>query len=277
MPGLTRRSRIMLGIAVAVLAVLLIGPRFIDTYVNWLWFGELGYRSVFTTVLFTRLIVLAVTAVVVAAVVYAALALAYRNRPVFVPTNGPNDPVARYRTAVMSKLRLFSLGVPVLVGLMSGLVAQSYWPRVQLFLHGGSFGVADPQFGKDLGFYAFQLPFYRLVLSFLFVTLFLAFLANLLTHYIFGGLRLSGGIGAVSRAARIQLISLIGVMVLLKAAAYWLDRFELLSNTRMGKPFTGAGYTDINAVLPAKLILLAIALICAAAVFSALFLSLIHI
>jgi uncharacterized membrane protein (UPF0182 family) len=270
MAALNRRSRVLLGIAIAVLAVLLIGPRFIDTYVDWLWFGELGYRSVFTTVLFTRLIVLAVVAVVVAAIVYAALALAYRNRPVFVPTNGPNDPVARYRTAVMTKLRLFSLGVPVLTGLMAGLVAQSYWPRVQLFLHGGNFGTADPQFGRDLGFYAFQLPFYRLVLSFLFVALFLAFLANLMTHYIFGGIRLAGGVGAVSRAARIQLISLIGVMVLLKAAAYWLDRYELLSHTRMGKPFTGAGYTDINAVLPAKLILMAIAVICAVAVFSAL-------
>jgi uncharacterized membrane protein (UPF0182 family) len=77
-------------------------------------------------------------------------------------------------------------------------------------------------------------------------------------------------VGAVSRAARVQLISLLGVLVLLKAAAYWLDRYELLSHTRLGKPFTGAGYTDINAVLPAKLILLAIAIICAAAVFSAL-------
>ncbi len=57
--------------------------------------------------------------------------------------------------------------------------------------------------------------------------------------------------------------------MLLKAVAYWFDRYELLSHTRSGKPFTGAGYTDINAVLPAKLILMAIAVICAAAVFSA--------
>ena len=85
-------------------------------------------------------------------------------------------------------------------------------------------------------------------------------IANLLGHYLFGGIRLSGRTGALSRAARIQLISLIGTLVLLKAFAYWLDRYELLSHTRSGKPFTGAGYTDINAVLPAKLILLAIAL-----------------
>src|SRR6202022_4056661 len=108
-----------------------------------------------------------------------------------------------------------------------------------------------------------------LVLSFFFVALFLAFAANLLAHYVFGGIRLSGRTGALSRSARIQLISLIGTLVLLKAFAYWLDRYELLSHTRAGKPFTGAGYTDINAVLPAKLILLAIAVICAVAVFSA--------
>ena len=100
--------------------------------------------------------------------------------------------------------------------------------------------------------------------------MFLAFVTNLLGHYIFGGIRLTGRSGALSRAARIQLVVLVGVLVLLKVFAYWLDRYELLSHSRSGKPFTGAGYTDINAVLPAKLILMAIALICAIAVFSAL-------
>lgn len=108
------------------------------------------------------------------------------------------------------------------------------------------------------------------MLTYLFIAVFLAFLANLVGHYIFGGIRLAGRSGALSRPARIQLVALIGTLVLLKAVAYWFDRYELLSHTRGGKPFTGAGYTDINAVLPAKLILMAIALICAAAVFSAL-------
>jgi uncharacterized protein len=269
MPKLTRRSRILIAAALAVVVLLLVGPRLIDGYVDWLWFGELGYRSVFTTVLFTRIIIFLVVSVLIGAIVFAGLALAYRTRPVFVPTAGPNDPVARYRTAVMSRLRLVGIGVPAFIGLLAGIVAQSYWVRIQLFLHGGSFGISDPQFGKDLGFYAFDLPFYRLVLSYLFVATFLAFVANLLGHYLFGGIRLAGRTGALSRSARIQLITLVGILILLKAFAYWLDRYELLSHTRGGKPFTGAGYTDINAVLPAKLILLAIALICAVAVFSA--------
>ncbi|GAA2779514.1 UPF0182 family protein [Mycolicibacterium pallens] len=270
MPKLTRRSRILIGIALTVVVLLLVGPRLVDAYVDWLWFGELGYRSVFSTVLVTRIVVFLVATLVVGAIVFAGLALAYRTRPVFVPTAGPNDPVARYRTAVMARLKLFGIGVPAVIGLFSGAIAQSYWARVQLFLHGGDFGVTDPQFGKDLGFYAFDLPFYRLVLTYLFIAVFLAFLANLVSHYIFGGIRLAGRSGALSRPARIQLVALIGTLVLLKAVAYWFDRYELLSHTRGGKPFTGAGYTDINAVLPAKLILMAIALICAAAVFSAL-------
>jgi len=268
MPKLTQRSRILITIALAVILLLLVGPRFIDGYVDWLWFGELGYRSVFTTVLLTRLVVFLVVGLLVGGIVFAGLALPYRTRPVFVPSNG-NDPVARYRTVVMSRLRVLGTGIPVAIGLLAGIVAQTYWVRVQLFLHGGDFGIDDPQFGKDLGFYAFDLPFYRLILSFFFVALFLAFVANLLAHYVFGGIRLSGRTGALSRSARVQLISLVGTLVLLKAVAYWLDRYELLSHTRGGKPFTGAGYTDINAVLPAKLILLAIALICAAAVFTA--------
>ncbi len=269
MPKLTRRSRILIAIALAVIVLLLVGPRLIDAYVDWLWFGELGYRSVFTTVLATRLVVFLVVGLIVGSIVFAGLGLAYRVRPVFVPSNGANDPVARYRILVISRLRLVGIGVPTAIGLLTGIIAQTYWVRIQLFLQGGDFGIDDPQFGKDLGFYAFDLPFYRLVISYLLVMLFLAFLANLLAHYIFGGIRLSGRTGALSRPARIQLVSLIGALVLLKAVAYWLDRYELLSHTRAGKPFTGAGYTDINAVLPAKFIMLAIALICAAAVFSA--------
>src|SRR6202034_1321948 len=268
MPKLTRRSRTLIAIALTVIGLLLVGPRLIDAYVDWLWFGELGYRSVFGTVLVTRLIVFVVIGLLVGGIVFAGLGLAYRTRPVFVPSNG-NDPVARYRTVVMSRLRVIGTGIPVAIGLLAGVVAQTYWVRIQLFLHGGDFGIHDPQFGKDLGFYAFDLPFYRLVLRLFFVALFLAFAANVLSHYIFSGIRLSGRTGALTRAARIQLISLVGTLVLLKAVAYWLDRYELLSHTRGGKPFTGAGYTDINAVLPAKLILLAIAVICAAAVFSA--------
>ncbi|OQS20408.1 membrane protein [Nocardia donostiensis] len=268
LPSLSRRSRVLLLAAVVLAALLLVGPRLVDTYTNWLWFGAVGFRGVYLTVLLTRILTFAVVAVVVGAIVWLALQLAYRSRPVFVPSAGPNDPIARYRTTVMSRLRLFGIGIPALLGVLSGLVAQSSWVTVQLFLHGGSFDQTDPQFGLDIGFYAFDLPFYRMVLNWLFVAVIIAFFANLVTHYIFGGLRLTGREGTLTTPARVQLAVLAGLFVLSKAIAYWFDRYELLMSRRKEPTFTGGSFTDINAVLPAKLILLSIAVICALAFFA---------
>ncbi|MBF6086795.1 UPF0182 family protein [Nocardia cyriacigeorgica] len=268
LPSLSRRSRVLLVAAVVLAALLLVGPRLVDTYTNWLWFGEVGFRDVYITVLWTRIAIFAVVGLLVGLVVWAALMLAYRSRPVFVPTAGPNDPIARYRTTVMSRLRLFGIGIPVLLGVLSGLVAQSNWVTVQLFLHGGSFGETDPEFNLDVGFYAFDLPFYRMILNWLFVAIVIAFFANLVTHYIFGGLRLSGREGTLTNAARIQLAVIAGTFVLLKAIAYWFDRYELLMSSRKEPTFNGASFTDINSVLPAKLILMSIAIICAIAFFA---------
>jgi uncharacterized membrane protein (UPF0182 family) len=266
-PGLSRRSRLLLIAGVVLLVVLFGGTRLVETYVNWLWFGEVGQRGVFTTVIVTRAVLFLVFTVLVAGAISGALLLAYRSRPVFVPVAGPDDPVARYRTTIMTRLRWFGLGIPLVVGVLSGLVAQASWTTVQLWMNGTSFGTTDPVFNLDVGFYAFDLPFYRLILDWLFVILVLAFLANLVTHYIFGGLRLAGRGGQLTRAARVQLATLAGVFVLVKAVAYWFDRYALLSSNRNTR-FTGATYTDLNAVLPARLILLAIAIICAASFFA---------
>ncbi len=268
LPSLSRRSRILLVTALVIAALLLVGPRLTDAYTSWLWFGEVGFRRVFTTVLVTRILLFLVVGIVVGMVVWAAMLAAYRTRPVFVPVSGPSDPIARYRSTVMGRLKLFGIGIPVLVGLLSGLVAQSSWATVQLFLHGGAFGIQDPQFHLDVGFYAFDLPFYKLILNWLFVAVVIAFFANLVTHYIFGGLRLAGREGNLTRPARIQLAVIAGTFVLLKAVAYWFDRYSLLSSTRKEPTFDGGSYTDINAVLPAKLILMSIAIICAIAFFA---------
>ena len=128
-------------------------------------------------------------------------------------------------------------------------------------------------FGHDISFYVFQLPFYRWLLSWLFVAIAVSFVAALVAHYLFGGIRLAGRNGAVAPPARAHLAVLAGTFVLFKAVAYFFDRYELLFSDRKaaegGANFFGATYTDLNAAMPAKLILLIIAVICAAAFFSA--------
>ncbi|OLT09040.1 hypothetical protein BJF78_06355 [Pseudonocardia sp. CNS-139] len=269
-PTLSRRTRILLIVAGIVVLLLLGGSRLINFYVDWLWFGEVGYRNVFTTVLFTQILQFLIGALLIGGLVALSLWVAYRTRPVFVPVSGPEDPIARYRTVIIQRLRLFGIGIPLIVGVIAGLAAQGDWQTVQMFLNSTPFGVTDAEFGIDVSFYAFQLPFYRYLLDWLFVAVAIAFVVSLITHYIFGGIRLTGRAGQVSGPARAQLAILAGVFVLLKAVAYYFDRYELLYSNR-SDIFTGATYTDLNAVMPAKLILLFISLICAAAFFAAVF------
>jgi uncharacterized membrane protein (UPF0182 family) len=265
-PSLSRRARILIAVGAAALLLLIIGSRLVDTYVDWLWFGEVGFRSVFSTVLVTRLLQLMIVGLVVGGLLALNIVIAYRTRPVFVPVGGPDDPVARYRTAILARSRLFGVGVPLVVGLIAGLSALGDWQTVQLYLHGTSFGVSDPQFHKDVGFYAFKLPFYRYLLGWAFVAVVISFIGALITHYLFGGLRLAQRGAQLSGPARVQLAVLAGIFVLLKAIAYFLDRYGLLFSRR-NPLFTGASYTDLNAVLPAKIILMCIAVICAVAFF----------
>lgn len=271
-PTLTRRTRILL-IAAGILVLLLLGgSRLLNLYVDWLWFGEVGFRSVFSTKLFTGVLLFLIGGLLIGGLAALSMWIAYRSRPVFVPVSGPEDPIARYRTLIIQRVRLFAIGIPVVIGLIAGFASQApgNWQLVQLFLNSTPFGTTDPVFNIDISFYTFQLPFYRFLLDWLFVAVAIGFVVALITHYIFGGIRLTGRAGQVSGAARAQLAVLAGVFVLLKAIAYFFDRYELLFSNR-SDIFDGATYTDLNAVMPAKLILLFISIICAAAFFAAVF------
>ncbi len=271
MPKLSRRAWILLILGGVVLVALIAGSRLLGTYVNWLWFGAVDYRQVMTTQLLTRLGLGVGVAVFVGAVVWLSLWLAYRSRPVFVPASGPDDPLARYRTVAPERSRLFGLGIPLVVAVFSGLAGQAQWQVVQLFFHSVPFGQTDPQFGNDISFYTFELPFWRMLLTWAFVAVALGFFAALVTQYIFGGIRLAGRTGQFSVAARVQLAVWAGVFVLLKAVDYFLARYDLLLSSR-NDLFTGASYTDLHAVLPVQLILMFIALFCAVAFFAVIFL-----
>src|SRR4051794_7708460 len=174
-PTLSRRTRILLILAGIVVLLLLGGARLINFYVDWLWFGEVGYRDVFTTVLFTRIVQFLVGGLLIGGLVALSLWIAYRSRPGFVPVTGPEDPIARYRTLIIGRLRLFAIGIPVVIGVVAGFAAQGDWQTVQQFVNSTPFGVTDPEFGIDIGFYAFELPFYRYVLDWLFIAVAVSF------------------------------------------------------------------------------------------------------
>jgi uncharacterized membrane protein (UPF0182 family) len=273
-PVLTRRTRILAAVCGLAFVALLAGSWLLSFYVNWLWFGSVGFRQVYATVLGTRVAQFVAITSVFGLSLALTLRTAFRARPMFVPVSSPTDQTARFRTVIIQRPRVFAVGVPLLIGLFAGLATQDDWQTTQLFLHSTPFGTSDPGFGMDIGFYAFDLPFYRRALTLLFVAVALCFMASLITHYIFGGVRRTGRTSQVSVPARAQLALLAGTFVLLKAIAYWLDRYSMLlsSSSDNGGVFSGASYTDLNAVIPAKTILVFISVICAATFFAGVFL-----
>ena len=255
--------------AVSVLGVILIVlPMLVGLYTDFLWFGELDFRSVFNKMVLARVVLFVVFAAIGGAIAFFAARIAWKGRPGL--DSDPFAPNAKYRAQLEQGIRSILVWVPLVVAMFAGLAGQGLWRTLLLALNGESFGVNDAQFGRDLGFYAFQLPAITALVDILSMLLVVAFLIGAVTHYLLGGIRiasnLTGATGGVSKAARVQLAVTAGLWMLLKAASYWLERYQLLY--ARNDIFTGASYTSVNAMLPAKIILTIIAVLVAVAFFA---------
>jgi len=266
-PTLSRRAKLILGaIAVLLLLFTVIGT-LTNVYVDYLWFDETKYTAVFWTELQTRALLFAVAGVATGGLVATAVYLAYRYRPTFRPMSLEQQNLERYRQSLEPRRGLVLGAVAVVLGLFAGFTAQGSWQTWLTFRNGTDFGKTDPQFGIDLSFFVFDYPFYRLALGFGFAIVLLALIGSVLTHYVFGGLRLQTPGQKLTAAARVQISVLVGLFVALKAVGYWLDRYGLVYSQR-GEVFTGASYTDVNALLVPKTILVFVASFCAIAFFA---------
>ncbi|WP_347060726.1 UPF0182 family protein [Blastococcus sp. HT6-30] len=266
-PTLSRRAKLVIG-AIAVLLVLFtVVGTLTNVYVDYLWFDSTGFTEVFWTELQTRALLFAVAGVATGGLTALAMYLAYRFRPTFRPMSLEQQNLERYRQSLEPRRGLVLTGIAVVLGLFAGFTAQSSWETWLSFRNSTDFGRTDPQFSIDLSFFVFDYPFYRLLLGFGFAIVILALIGSLLTHYVFGGLRLQTPGQKLTPAARVQLSVLLGFFLALKAVAYWLDRYGLVYSDR-GVVFTGASYTDVNALLVPKTILVFVAAVCAVAFFA---------
>ena len=246
----------------AVIAFLVLITIVAGVWTDFLWYRSIHYSSVFGTTYGTRWAMFFVAGLFMAVVTGANAALAYRLRPIYRPVPAPGQGGDAYRMAIDPHRRLL-LGVLLgVVGVISGITAAGSWRTWMLFANQVPFGKTDPQFHIDLSFFVFTYPFIRMVLSYLFAAVLISLVLAALVHYLYGGLRMQGRRPRVTMAAQAHLFVLFGVFVLLKAVAYWVDRYGIDFSQR-GAVTTGASYTDVNAVLPAKTVLAVIAVLCA--------------
>jgi len=230
-------------------------------WTDFLWYSSVGKTRVFSTAYSTKWLLFGVTAVIMTAIIGTNIVLAYRTRPEEPPSGPEHQGVEAYRQAIDPHRRGVLVVLLGLIGLISGLAAASNWQTWLLFIDRVPFGVKDPQFHQDISFFINVYPFLRMALSFLFAAVLLSLVLSAVVHVLYGGLRLARK-AQPSRAARAHLFVLIGVFVALKAVAYWIDRYAIDFSQR-GVVQTGASYTDVHAVLPAKTVLAVIAVICA--------------
>ncbi|WP_189953913.1 UPF0182 family membrane protein [Streptomyces alanosinicus] len=269
----SRRARTLL-MTLGVLAVLgMAFTMFAGFWTDWLWYRSVHYSSVFTTMLWTKIGLFFVFGLLMAVAVGVNIWLAHRLRPPLSAMSMEQQSLDRYRMGIAPYKKWLLLAVTALVGLIAGASAAGQWRTWLMWVNGVPFHQKDPQFHLDVSFYAFDLPWYRFLLGFGFATAILCLIAAALTHYLYGGLRVTSPGARATGAATGHLSVLLGVFVALKAVAYWLDRYGLAvksSDFKATGDWTGLRYVDANAYLPAKTILFCIAVICALLFFATL-------
>jgi uncharacterized membrane protein (UPF0182 family) len=264
---LPRWPRFLIPLVAVVIGLIIVVSVVAGVWTDFLWFRSVGKTSVFSTTYGTKWLLFLVTALFMAAVVGFNAWLAYRLRPAYRPAAPDQQSLEGYRT-ILDPHRRLMLGLLLgLIGLISGLTAASSWRTWLLFADRTSFHRTDPQFHLDISFFVFVYPFLRMVLTYLFTAVLLSLAVAVLVHYLYGALRPQVKGQRATPAARTHMFVLVGVFVLLKAAAYWVDRYGIDFSQR-GIVQTGASYTDVNAILPAKTVLAVIAIICAALFFA---------
>jgi uncharacterized membrane protein (UPF0182 family) len=245
-------------IILTVLAVVLVSLS--GFYVDYLWFKSVEYSEVWTKLLTTRASLFVIFGLFTSLIIVSNILIAYKRRPVYVPTSLEADNLERYRAQIEPIKRAAIIGIALAIFYFAGTAGSRFWELWMLYRNATPFGVTDPQFNRDISFFMFTLPFWQALVGWAISTLILATIAATAVHYIYGGIRPQVREDRTTVTARVQLSILLGTIVAIKAVAYWLDRFAL-STSDQGI-ITGLTFTDVNAVLPAKSILVGIAIIC---------------
>jgi uncharacterized protein len=275
--GTGRRIGLSVGIGIVV-AIIILFSFGIDLWTDALWYASVGFDGVFWTRLGAQVGLLAFGLVLALVVLLANLWLATRLSP--PPGEGAGSLrglIDRVNVAAQASagnrmrgprgfgeprtlsfeaddlpdltplagvaLTIFAIFLAVTIGGSLGAAWETVllWAKQVPFAPAGAPAVTDPVFGKDIGFFLFELPFLRLVQG-LFNGLVVATLVVVLVRYVVGATR--GGL-VFGTPVRMHLAVLGGLFLLSVAFGYQLDKYELVYSTR--GVATGVSFTDQNA------------------------------
>ena len=259
-----RRIRpVLLGLV--ALAFVIVGVQvFVSLYTSSAWYSSVGEHGVFTRKLLTQLVLAVVVGVLSATAVLVSGLLAYRAcLPVMPPAQTTWG--TRYRKYWHRRRVALLVFVAAVVFVVAALKAAGNWQLWLQWRNSTSFGRSDPQFHRDISYYLFVYPFHRYVVHEAFVIVALALVTALAVAFVTGVARVRAR--RPWPTALVALFSvLLGLLCLVKAGAYWLDRYTVVVSNR--GVVTGASYTDIHAVIPVKTALVFVALLAVLVLFA---------
>lgn len=264
-------SRVTKTIFILVLIVLLLTASS-GLFEDWLWFSDLGYSQLFWTPLISKWLIQAVNGTILFLFIAGTLfsirhaILTFVNDRLRIRLRLVHEMDRPVYHLSQRKMTVWLVIISALISLGVSFVAgYTGWLEVLSFVKYTPFGQGDPVFGKDLGFYVFQLPFLNTVYNAFFGPLLLLTLFTALFYVLTGVIRFhslrlwKANSVEISSAARRHLALLIAVLFVFKGFGYYLDMYQLLYS-KHGQVF-GAGFADLTATLPALKLLMVLSLI----------------
>ncbi len=251
---------VLIVVAVLLFGMIVFGRALARFYVDYLWHDSLGRSDVFWGVLWAKVMLFLTFLAVFALLAGLNLYIADRTAPRAFPAN-VHPYVERFHEVFGHRLRLVRYCTAAVLALFLALPAASHWQDWLLFRNSTSFGSDDAQFRTDVGFYVFELPFISFAVDWLFAAMVVVLLLTLAAHLLNGGVLFASSTPSVRPATKSHLAVLLAVLAVLKAADYWLTRYQL-TNERRGF-VQGATYAVVKAQLPALMLLILIALLTA--------------
>jgi len=248
-PGSSRRPRFQLSpsvkrmliatvVIIGIIAVAMVTASF---WINWLWFDSMGYDSVLIRRYVAQILSFLIVGGLSSLIFYVNVSLALRNTR---EEHGRAGLVSRWSRRI---LRALIVGASAIVFIISGIAGASHWEDNLLALRGRSFGIEDPTFHRDVGFYIFVLPVMKGVQSGLLLLVGVTTVAVAIVYLVRLGVRIRS-LGDVPWAALRHLSGLVAAILLITAFGYWLRNFDLVFSQR--GVVIGPGFTDVNIVRP---------------------------
>ena len=248
----------VLVVMVVLFMVVPLGHQVLELYTDWLWFDEVGFPGVFATIVSTKALLGVGAGLVVFLALYLNLLATRRGHgPLLELADEENLPQLPSWSQVAPLYHRFLLPACLVVAFMLSGQGTARWETLVRFRSAGAFGVADPLFGRDVGFYVFTYPLLLGAFQFLTLVLSVTLAAVGAVYVISRGARLTPRGLVVTPWAKGHLLGLAAGLLVVKAWGYSLDAFDLLFSA--GGASFGASYADVNARLPALYVMIGLA------------------